>query len=168
DTERDLERVERELRQTDRQLVNEVRDTYHWVRRTHVWRLPYTVSFAAAGGAPSRDFVLTMKHVDDEQQGFPPANVPTLVAVPPDVARLDEGAVADAREELGRWVTEAQAELSRQQEARCGQRDTPGQVLECQTAAAFIRGVDPGVDYVARLGKAADTRGTYPAAACAP
>ncbi|MDX2012219.1 MAG: hypothetical protein SFW67_18635 [Myxococcaceae bacterium] len=168
DTERDLERVDQALRQTDRQLVNEVRDVYHWVRRTHVWRLPYSVTLAAAGGAPSKDFVLTMKRTDEEQQGFPPANVPTLVAVPPEVSRFDENAVADAREELGRWATEAQEALSRQQEARCAQRDTPGQVLECQTAAAFIRGVDPGVDYVARLGKAADTRGTYPPAACAP
>jgi hypothetical protein len=168
DAERDLDRVESQLRRTDRQLVNEVRDRYHWVRRTHVWRLPYTVAFSAAGGPPSKDFVLTMRRQDEEQQGFAPANVPQLVAVPPDVSRFDAEAVEDAREELGGWVAQAQEALSRQAEARCSQRRAPLEVLECQTAAAFLRGVDPGVDYVARLGKAADTRGSYPPAGCAP
>lgn len=164
----DLESVERVLRRTDRQLVHEVRDTWHWVRRTHTWRLPYAVAFTATAGVPTKDFVVTMSRSADEQQGFAPADVPALTAMTPDVGSLDEEAVGEAREALEQWAKEAREALSRTKERTCDGSAGPGQTLECQTAAAYLRGVDPGVDYVARLARAADTKAAWPSAPCAP
>lgn len=41
-------------------------------------------------------------------------------------------------------------------------------MLECRVAGAFLRGEEPGRFYVAELGRDADRRAAYPAAACVP
>jgi hypothetical protein len=126
------------------------------------------VAFTATAGVPTKDFVVTMSRSADEQQGFAPADVPALTAMTPDVGSLDEEAVGEAREALEQWAKEAREALSRTKERTCDGSAGPGQTLECQTAAAYLRGVDPGVDYVARLARAADTKAAWPSAPCAP
>jgi hypothetical protein len=163
-----LDDVERALWQTERRLVNEVRDAYHWVLRTHEWRQPYRVIIQAAGGPPSSDFVVTLRRTDDEQQGFPPADVPELVPVAPDGASLDADALAQTREALRRWVKDAQRALSAQREAACAGLTEAGQGLECQASSGFLAGRDPAVEVMAALGREANALGPWPSAACAP
>ncbi|MBL8920300.1 MAG: hypothetical protein JNJ54_15645 [Myxococcaceae bacterium] len=165
---RELDDAERRVRTTDRELVTEVTDVYRYTRRTHTWRQNFRLVITSSNAAlPTRDVTFEVARTGVEQPKFAPAGVEGRVARAPGQAELDDEALESLETALGAWVKTSLSTLARAKDAQCTE-PSPGRALECRVASAFLRGEEPGRFYVAELGRDADRKAAYPAAACVP
>lgn len=165
---RELDDAEHRVRVTDRELVREVTDVYRYTQRTHTWRQNFRLVITSSNATlPTRDVTFEVARTGLEQPEFAPAGVEGRVARAPRQEDLDDEALESLETALGAWVKTSLVTLSRTKDAQCTE-PSPGRALECRVASAFLRGEEPGRFYVAELGRDADRKATWPAAACVP
>jgi len=169
----ELDDAVNQANQTPATLTRDVYDTFRYTETDHRWALPYDAHFTAAGAQPA-DFhdAAELDFSGVEHVGFEPGG---LAPAPRRDPGRDQYASALAERVVAHLQQLAQAEVTARvnaTRAQCGSAgaDWTSAWLDCQSAAAYLAGQDPGnalIDELARRQSADVQAASLPRLECA-